>query len=157
MPKIGLDLDEATYRKLDQLSYGTERTPADFLLELIVYAVHTAHAEANGYHEYFQQPVPLSLEEAEAAKRDIVQPILERVQDTSHRPEAVIFGLIDAAYEHALALCSNKGWTCPNQEAGVLLKELIAAKGRARAMDLRKMIETDPPSKAGRSPQNGRF
>jgi hypothetical protein len=83
--------------------------------------------------EYFRQAAPLSRNEADAAGRDVVQSLLEGMRNTECRPEAVISGLIDAAFEQAVTLFESQGFTHATQHADGLITGMIYQVTRRRA------------------------
>ena len=91
MPKVTVDLDDDLYQKLTEFSAAKGRPPPEELLqELLIAPVQHLFFEISAPRDYFQQPAPLTQEDAETALRERVQPILDSVRGAVRRPEALL-------------------------------------------------------------------
>lgn len=132
MPKIVLDVDDEMHRMLAELAASKGRSVEDSLEELMIHPVINAYfLQFSAPRDYFEKPAAVPPEEVEAVRREIVQPIINSA--AGHRPEAIMHGLISAAYDQALALCKGRGWIYADQHAGELLNAVAEAVGQARA------------------------
>jgi hypothetical protein len=111
MLPVTVQLHDDLHRKLVEICAAKGRTPEDSLEEMLVGPIidaYTFHIDAPD--DYFFQQKPLTTAEADVAERAIVRPVMDSAENVNHRPEALIYGLMRAAYGQALALCTLKGW-----------------------------------------------
>jgi hypothetical protein len=137
MPQVTLDLDDKLYWIVKEFcAEKPGRTIEDTLRRLLIYPIYENNFYREDFDIHFPQAQPFTREEADAAFRSIIEPILQAALPENHRAEAVIHGLIRAAYGRALAYCERKGW---HDHAIYIAKgfcnELIYEETRARELE----------------------
>jgi hypothetical protein len=133
MPQITIELNDNLYQELSELCAAKGQSPKDTLEILLIAPISDAYfAEIVAPRDYFLEPAPVTRQDTATALREVAQPILDIVRGSKLRPEAIIHGLIRAAYEQALALCNGKGLRNPEQHADLLFSQMIQADEQAR-------------------------